>query len=210
VRGEQPAREPLFGIVQAIAGSELGEDHAAPLGAFHQELTQRLGALHFLLEFRKGHAEGLDLHLDHAARGARGLTPEQVVAGDDAFAAGHADFRAATIGHRDHFGGDAGGDEEGVAGDLFGVVEDSPCGKRDVLEPGTKGTSIRLRKSVQKKIVDTLAHYAPLCFRSKDNMRRIPAKKSLSLKKAWGLSICGLYVTAAGFLCSLSDRYVRY
>lgn len=123
VRCEQPAREALFGIMQAAAGSELGEDHAAALRAFHDELAQGFGALDFFLQLGKRDAEGFHFHLNDTTGGAGRQSAEEVMAGNDAFATGHGDLSAAAVGHGDHFGRDAGGNEEGVARDSFGFVK---------------------------------------------------------------------------------------
>ena len=127
---QEPAGEPLFHLVQAVAGYELAEDQGLGLNAVLNGLAQRLQALKIAFEIGKRHAHGGAGNLHKAAAGHT-LAAAEVHALGHPFPGPHTGLYRAAVFHRCNDGCDARGKEMRKFRNFMRLVDGHADGKRD-------------------------------------------------------------------------------
>src|SRR3974390_2379861 len=118
---QEPARQSLFGFVQAVTGGKLAKDSSLALHALQNAFVQLLVFVELLLQFLEGHSQSSAFDLHKAARwNAR--VPQKMEALHYALLAPDAHFRAGAARHRAHDRSDARGHEVRENGEFVRLV----------------------------------------------------------------------------------------
>ena len=134
------------------------------------------------------------------------------MAWDDSFAAPEADFGAAPIGHRNHFGSETGGNEPCVSRSLLRLIEDSTGGEHDFFEAGANRELVVLGEILDEKIIHSCWPIAFPALQDKDLAAEFPAKVFARLKETQGIrfadstNFCRIFMFAIRQICSVLDR----